>query len=246
MQDMLKSIRRSIKCIVGRAFIARLDISCETVFLGSEYGGWTIVPSGLNPSSVVYSFGVGEDASFDRALIDRFALTVHAFDPTPKSIAWVNRQAMPNRFVMHDYGVADVDGDIMFNPPEDPEAVSHTILERPATHAHAISISVKRLASIMQELGHRHIDVLKLDVEGAEYQVIEDMRRTRIRPRQVLVEFHHRFPNVGIFKTKAAIKILREMGYLLFSISASNEEYCFLIKQKERTDPVRNMGVEQS
>ena len=80
----------------------------------------------------------------------------------------------------------------------------------------------------MYELGHAHIDILKMDVEGAEYDVIKDIYKSDIRPEQVLVEFHHRFPGVGITKTKEAVDCIKSMGYQLFSVSATNEEYCFI------------------
>ena len=38
---------------------------------------------------------------------------------------------------------------------------------------------------IMAKLGHSSLDILKIDIEGAEYDVIEDMLSSGIRPRQV-------------------------------------------------------------
>ena len=197
---------------------------------GSDYGGWDVITASIDRHSTVYSFGVGEDATFDTTLIKKFGLTVHAFDPTPKSIEWVKRQAFSDRFVMHDFGIASFDGVVSFNPPEDPSHVSHTLLDRPATKEQAISVSVKRLPTIMKELGHDQIDILKMDIEGAEYDVIDDVKSSDIRPQQILVEFHHRFPGVGLHKTKIAIEKIFSMGYSLFSVSSTNEEFCFIRK----------------
>ena len=80
----------------------------------------------------------------------------------------------------------------------------------------------------MNELGHDQIDILKMDIEGAEYEVVEDIRKSEIRPRQILIEFHHRFPGVGIAKTREAIKRIKSMGYYLFSVSPNNKEYGFI------------------
>lgn len=195
---------------------------------GSEYAGWDVATEGLDNNSIVYSFGVGEDVSFDLALIDRFGMTVHAFDPTPRSIQWVKRQDMPAAFILHEYGVASYDGLATFSPPENPDHVSHTMLERASTREAAITVDVKRLATIMAELGHARIDVLKMDIEGAEYEVIRDLLDGPIRPDQVLVEFHHRFPEVDVDETSTAIELLRQAGYALFSVSPSNEEFCFV------------------
>ena len=37
----------------------------------------------------------------------------------------------------------------------------------------------------MKELGHNKIDILKMDIEGAEYAVINDIERSGIRPEQI-------------------------------------------------------------
>jgi hypothetical protein len=50
-----------------------------------------------------------------------------------------------------------------------------------------------------------------------------------IAVKQLLVEFHHRWPHLGIEKTKHAIRALNEAGYRIFSVSPSGEEYGFLM-----------------
>jgi FkbM family methyltransferase len=237
MRALAKKMNRFVRMLLGKDLLCIEDITCPKERFGSAYGGWDIVTERITADSVVYSFGVGEDASFDLALIRRFALKVHAFDPTPKSIAWVKSQSFPSDFIMHEYGIADFDGVIAFNPPENDTHVSHTILERPSTKGRAIEVAVKKLSTIMEELGHDKIDIMKMDVEGAEYDVIRDLENTGIRPRQILVEFHHRFPTVGNRKSVDAIKRIRNMGYELFSISASGEEFCFLGKAARSSLP---------
>ncbi len=228
MKSIVRRLRKLVKVALGKEFLVKRDVICVKERFGSDYGGWDVVTTSIDTHSIVYSFGVGEEASFDTALIEKFNLTIHAFDPTPKSIEWVKRQGFSDRFVMHDYGIAAIDGNVSFSPPENPDHVSHTLLDRPSTKAKAISVPVKRLSTIMKELGHDQIDILKMDIEGAEYDVIKDISKSGIRPLQILVEFHHRFPGVGIKRSKEAIDRLRSMGYQLFSVSTTNEEFCFI------------------
>ncbi len=206
----------------------KIDIDCPQIRLGSKMCGWFICPRGLDEKSVIYSLGVGEDTSFDQALIKDFSVTIHAFDPTPKAINWVKTHPLSPKFILHEYGVADFDGEAFFNPPVKPDHVSHTIINRPETSARAIRVPVKCLSTIMKELGHRQINLLKMDIEGAEYGVIEDMVKAKILPDQLLVEFHHRFPGIGIERTRAAIKILKSQGYKIFSITPKAEEFSFI------------------
>ncbi|MCB9098616.1 MAG: FkbM family methyltransferase [Anaerolineales bacterium] len=231
MKSIARRLKTLAKAVLGKELLINPDVTIDKERFGSDYGGWDIVVTGLNADSVVYSFGVGEDASFDVALIDKFALTIHAFDPTPKSIEWVKRQRFSDKFVMHSYGIAAFDGDVSFNPPENPDHVSHTILDRPSTKTKAIWVPVKKMSTIMQELGHDHIHIVKMDIEGAEYDVIEDIYQSNVRPDQMLIEFHHRFPGVGTLKTRDAINKVRAMGYQLFSVSDTKEEFGFIRRQ---------------
>ena len=58
-------------------------------------GARTVRPA-ARPHTVVYAFGVGTDISFERDLIARYGVTVHAFDPTPIALEWAAAQRLPD------------------------------------------------------------------------------------------------------------------------------------------------------
>jgi FkbM family methyltransferase len=226
LRNSRQYVRRIFGTIRGRGFWQGAQIRCERLHLGNEGARWCVCPDNLSASSVVYSFGVGEDISFDLELIRRFRVHLHAFDPTPRSIEWIQGQTLPKQFVFHEYGLADFDGCCTFLPPKDPAHISHTIVQRDSPWP-AIELPVQRLATIMRSLGHDRIDVLKMDIEGAEYDVLGDVLSSGVRVEQLLVEFHHRWPEVGIEKTRKAIQELNCAGYRIFNVSPTGEEYSF-------------------
>ena len=228
MNFIIKKVKLLIKVLLGREFFSKTDIELKTCRFGSDYGGWEIYSQLLDKDSIVYSFGVGEDITFDLELINKYGLTVHAFDPTPRSIAWVKSQKLPQTFYMHEYGIAARDGVVSFYPPVNPAHISHSAINQENRSAVPVSVEVKSLRSILNALEQNTIDVLKLDIEGSEYEVISDLVSMDIRPAQILVEFHHRFPNIGINQSISAIKLLKSAGYRLFSVSDSNEEFSFI------------------
>ena len=205
-----------------------VQIALPSVRHGNELAGWWICPQGIARDSVVYSVGIGTDISFDLTLVETYGLTVHAFDPTPASIEWLKAQPLPSGFKWYGFGVAAYDGRAAFFPPANPQWVSHTMVVPGDTRGPALDVEVRRIATIMHDLGHDRIDVLKLDVEGAEYDVLEDLVVSGIRPRQLLVEFHHRFKEIGIERTRRTIDRLNAAGYRIYYGADNGEEYSFV------------------
>ena len=203
-------------------------VQCEQLALGTEYGGYAVCPTGLDRESVVYSFGVGSDVSFDAALIEARGVTVHAFDPTPRSIDWVKSQTLPTAFVFHPWGIADFDGTATFHAPKDPTHVSHTLLSAGDAGTGSVEVPVFRLRTIMDQLGHQRIDVLKMDIEGAEYGVLGDVLGSDLAIPQILIEFHHHRSGVPLETTQAAVESLERAGYRAFHASKSGYEFSFL------------------
>src|SRR5207237_27812 len=69
----------------------------RTTRLGSEYGGVHVPVQLLTDKSIVYSAGVGEDVTFDLALIEAVGCDIWALDPTPRSIEFA-RSIRESRF----------------------------------------------------------------------------------------------------------------------------------------------------
>lgn len=225
--NIITFAKSGVRFLRGWPLLNRNQINCVKEFHGLKCVGWSICPQGITKNSIVYSFGIGTEISFELSLMEKYSVNVYGFDPTPKSIDWVKKQDLPNRFRMFDFGIANYDGTAIFNPPVNPEEVSHTMLERPSTSQHAITVEVRRLQAIMKSLGHDHIDILKMDIEGAEYGVIKDIIAENIEISQILIEFHTSFPNVGVPKTKDAVKQLNENGYKIFNIECRHH-YSFI------------------
>lgn len=222
--------RRLIRQIVGKDVWSRPEISMPSSVIGNPGASWCVSHTELHKDSIVYSLGVGTDISFDRELIARTGAVVHAFDPTPRSVEWIRMQHLPIEFVFHELGVADYDGLAHFAPPLNAAHASFSIERKSstATHQPGVDRQVSRLDTIMRMLGHDHIDLLKMDIEGSEYSVLTTILRERLRIRQILVEFHHRFPEIGRRRTQDTLKELHRAGYRVFFISENGDEYSFI------------------
>jgi FkbM family methyltransferase len=229
MNKTFRLLKRLLKTLIGKDVFVLPEVKVNYEFVGSTYGGWAIDTSFLKSESIIYSFGVGEDTTFDISLILRFDARVYAFDPTPKTIEWVKSQNRLKNFIFTPLGISTFDGDEKFNLPVNSDYVSLSTMSRNDSEK-TMTLPVNKLSTLMTKFGHEKIDVLKMDIEGSEYSVIEQLFEGNIRPKQILVEFHHRFKNIGIKKTKSALILFKKMGYKLFFVSNNGEEYSFVLQ----------------
>ena len=87
---------------------------------------------------------------------------------------------------------------------------------------------MKTLTSTMKQLGHDAIDLIKMDIEGSEYAVLDEICQNNIKVDQILVEYHHHFSEIQVRKTKNSVKKLNEAGYKIFNVSENGHEVSFI------------------
>jgi FkbM family methyltransferase len=207
----------------------KIGMRIPKTWLGIDSAGFFVHLPTLNKDSVVYSFGIGEDITFDRHLIEKTGCRVFAFDPTPKSIEWLRTQVLPDGFVAHPVGISPETGKMKFRLPHNKNHVSGSLEN--AGHVNdsdTVEVDVKRLSDLMRDLGHSRIDLLKMDIEGSEYAVIDQILTDKIDIKQLVVEVHERYLPDGKILTEKMVKKLQENGYQLFAKSLSREELSFI------------------
>lgn len=168
---------------------------------------WTVLKGGLGPNSVVYSGGVGEDISFETELIEQFGLTIQIYDPSPmalETLAGIG-DAHKKSLRFQPLGLADVSEVKGFDP---------TIGElEHFQKGTSVKFNCTTLKEEMRVNRHDRIDLLKIDIEGFEYEVLEGCIRDGILPAQICVEFHN---FAGIRPWTDTVSLLwkfRRLGY---------------------------------
>ena len=221
-------LRRWLRTLAGIDVFPRLELSIPMLTLGAGDGTWCVAPDRIDSGSVVYSFGIGRDLRFERDLIERFGVTVHAFDPTPIALAWVATQTLPPGLKVHPLGIAAEDGTARFAAPSRAGWESYSMLRKKGA-GESVEAPVRRLSTLMRDLGHTRLDLVKMDIEGAEYAVLPDLIESGIRPVQILVEFHHRWREAGARRTRAMLRLLHQYGYRIADVSPKGRELTFVL-----------------
>lgn len=253
-----------VKLTYGR-FVARLvdlaflrpDPTLPLLRIGTAYGGWHCCPDLLGAGRVAMCCGAGEDISFDVALNANWGMRIICVDPTPRAIAHVARlldavchgrsmqiEAGPLNYELTGFRAADfafipravwsTDGFLELFAPSNPSHVSYSAMNLQHT-SEKIRVPSSTVESILRESDVPRLSMLKLDIEGAEYEVLRSMLAADIRPDQVLVEFDQiNLPLSPLFWVELlrALRELRAAGYRLVRRERSN--YLFVLLSTPR------------
>ena len=192
----------------------------------SKYGAKWIVDNHLKQDSLVYSFGVGEDISFDLDVNKNFGSQIRMFDPTPKAVDFIKKQVLPKNMFFYSYGIGNTNGEIDFSPPVNPAHVSYRqVFGNAVSSIKTAKFPVKTLNTIMSELSDTYIDCIKADVEGAEFDLIDQIYNMPEPPSMLLIEFHE-FASNFFDRFSSALSKLTGMGYQL--ACKDKDDYTFI------------------
>lgn len=218
-----------LKRVTGKELWLRPEVSVASV----EYCDWTLNPENLQQGSIVYSLGIGCDIDFDLAVIEEFGAEVHAFDPTPTTAHWLEKQRLSPAFHFYPWAVTGRDGTLTLYPRAKRDGsksdIMYTTVSEAAVPENGVEVPGFSLPTLMEKLEHRCVDLLKIDIEGTEYEVLDTLIVSAARPRQLLVEFHHRFRSIEKSMTADIIDRLRMVGYRIFAVSGTGREVSFIL-----------------
>ena len=192
--DWLRTIRDRFK--MRRIGIRLVATPLQMAYYGSDYGGYAVPPS-IVADKIGLCFGAGEDITFEHALASELRSQVHMFDPTPRSIEYCLRKVSEfdesdkssgGSLVFHPVGVWSETKTLRFYGPEDPKHISHSILNLQSTKEY-FNGQVLSPNDILTRVGASTVCFVKLNIEGAEYEVIKAFFESAIRPRVICINF---------------------------------------------------------
>jgi FkbM family methyltransferase len=185
--------------------------------LGTTYGGW-YVPRvmDLDENSIIYSAGVGEDISFDLLLSDKYKSHIYFIDPTERALKHYESVYEGYDRAIWDFSGQDVQKDywetisglkptlrkmyyvkkglwtgrdiLKFYKQENEKYVSQSLIKDMFGKEYD-RVEVLSVKDLMREKQNTKIDLLKMDIEGAEVEVLNKMLDDEIYPKYLCIEF---------------------------------------------------------
>ena len=173
--------------------------------LGNLESGWVIQT--VPPPRVAYCAGVGKGISFEIALARTAGKPVLVVDPSPTGTSTIEALGSLANLEFRPVGMAAQTGEVSFSVPRHAEEGSYSVAQ---DDLEKVSFECWSIGTMMQKQGDTAIDLLKMDIEGFEFDIIDRMLAEKIPVRQLCVEFH---PWLAPGRKERCIAGLRKAGY---------------------------------
>jgi FkbM family methyltransferase len=182
----------------------------------------------IGPSSIIVDVGCGFEADFSLHMISRYAARAIGVDPTAIHEPSLRElEVKTNRQFIHKKWLVSRDsGETMFYESVANESGSvhpgHINIRKGESRSYLVE-SVN-LNDLPLKLGLKEIDILKLDIEGAEYDLFAEIDHIDLQPfRQIYIEFHHRsLTEYSRRDTIDVVKAITAKGFKTFSLDDIN------------------------
>ena len=144
----------------------------------------------LGHDSVVLDLG-GYYGEWTRAISERYNCVVHVFEPVAEHYqVLASKLAGMHGIFPHRFALADRDGKSVIRHSMDSSSM-HLLSGKTE------EIDLVDICTFMEGEGIGHVDLMKINIEGSEYDLMEHMIANRVhhRVRDIQVQFHKMFPD---------------------------------------------------
>lgn len=166
----------------------------------------------LNSKSLVFDVG-GYEGNFSQKIIDKFSCKVFIFEPMKSYYNLIEKRFSTNdNVILYNFGLSKLTEDIKIFHSDDASSMFKE------SESYEI-INVKNITDFIKESNISKIDLLKLNIEGSEYDVLEKLIEDDLIGiiDNIQVQFHSFIDNC-VYRRDNIRKHLRETHY---------ETYCY-------------------
>lgn len=222
---MLKKIARTV---LGEKIYSSMSRSYRSALSGDSTNHELLYPHSveiiegklvcldlITPGSTIISGGVGNDVRFELELIKRKNTLVVGLDPTTIAEKFISEEKtkipqLKERYVYLKKALSNTNEKIKMFYGENDFMSSISSQHRDAKEGNFFYCEATTLESLLNE--YQNISYLKLDIEGAEYDILNELKHISIP--QISIEFHHHCSDE--YTLEQSIKLIKKieaMGY---------------------------------
>ena len=183
----------------------------------------------LNSNSTVVDVGCANDPDFSIHVINKYNCKCYGVDPTKKHFDALKKieSDYKNKFFHLPFAVANKSGKLIFHESKTNVSGSimdnHTNIKQDKITSYEVNtINLKELKQMVACNGV--IDFLKLDLEGAEYDLLENIESSDLdNINQLFIEFHHHcIDSYTLNDTNRLVQKIKNLGFNTFTVDQHN------------------------
>lgn len=228
--ELLETRRMEIKDIPIKKPV--IDISnTEPVFMNYEeffiegvYDNYD-----LDNCNVVFDIGANV-GMWTKYILTRNAKKVYCFEPNKKAISHL-KESLKNdsNTAIVEKAVYKENTSLQFYIDDSNSLISSLIPE--SGHTPSYNVDAITLEEAIRESGESHIDLVKIDVEGSEFGIIESLtQETANKIDSFLIEYHDFYFQEGMQKVYDLIGKLENLGYTVEKSTIKNSKFIYAAK----------------
>ena len=184
--------------------------NCNTVFdIGANVGLWT------------------------KYILNRNAKKVYCFEPNKKAVAHL-REALKNdsNTTIVEKAVYKENTSLQFYIDDNNTLVSSLIPE--SGHMPSYNVDAITLDQAIEISGENKIDLVKIDAEGSEFDIIENLtKETAAKIDSFLIEYHDFYFTEGMEKVTKLIQQLEDLGYLVEKSTIKKSKFIYAARTRK-------------
>lgn len=220
VQRIIRRGRRELKRIARQRRLEELGLT----YVHPNF----LYHSDLKSEGVAVDAGCSYEADFSQYMIQEHGLKAYGVDPTRKHRPALEKLEAhyKGHFTHLPLAISAQSGTLTFHESAENESGSlldeHVNVQQDQITSYEVeSVTLKDLS---ERVGIDRIEILKLDLEGAEYALLEAVSAEELSPfKQVFIEFHHHaIPEYGIEDTARLVKRIESFGYKSYSLDDHN------------------------
>jgi FkbM family methyltransferase len=178
----------NLSLMLHEAVYSLLIQRAKTLRIGGR-AAWNLNMQEVDKNSFVVSAGAGHDISFELELIAQTGCQIVLLDPSPTGCKTVEKIQLPPEITFEPIALSDRTGQMTLAKPAN-------LLEgswRVAVDGEGDTMPCTSIGEIMERHSKSSVELLKIDIEGFEYQVVQDIILNKIPVKQICVEIHQGF-----------------------------------------------------
>ncbi len=189
----MTSILRRFRRWIGRRGLSPRDLEARAWIAGGNDRTLRLQYD-LTSDSVVFDLG-GYEGQWASDIFAMYQCVVHVFEPVPAYASDIaERFRLNDRIHLHPLGLAGRTQEATISVEADRSSMFDTGNDEPEG---AVVVSLVRASDFLDEHGFDDVELLKINIEGAEYDLLDHLLDEGLisRFRDIQIQFHDFVPN---------------------------------------------------